>query len=51
MYDYLAKVILLGPSGTGKSVVSLSLISPWAHIHIHRCRSCLLHRIVKNECE
>ncbi|KAM0806353.1 GTPase Rab4, small G protein superfamily [Usnea florida] len=29
MYDYLAKVILLGPSGSGKS--------------------CLLHRIVKNE--
>ncbi|KAK0509193.1 hypothetical protein JMJ35_008564 [Cladonia borealis] len=29
MYDYLAKVILLGPSGTGKS--------------------CLLHRIVKDE--
>ncbi|MCJ1428311.1 hypothetical protein MMC29_006220, partial [Sticta canariensis] len=29
MYDYLAKIILLGPSGTGKS--------------------CLLHRIVKNE--
>ena len=29
MYDYLAKIILIGPSGTGKS--------------------CLLHRLVKNE--
>lgn len=49
MYDYLAKVILLGPSGTGKSVIPLSLTIRWAYIH--RCRSCLLHRFVKNECE
>jgi len=27
MYDYLAKIILLGPSGTGKYVVCPSRIS------------------------
>uniref|UniRef100_A0A093XGI9 GTP-binding protein ypt4 n=1 Tax=Talaromyces marneffei PM1 TaxID=1077442 RepID=A0A093XGI9_TALMA len=36
MYDYLAKVILIGPSGTGKHVTSF-------------LRSCLLHRFVKDE--
>lgn len=31
MYDYLAKIILLGPSGTGKFVGPHSSTSPWAH--------------------
>lgn len=48
MYDYLAKIILLGPSGSGK----------YAQTHVHSVastvltkihRSCLLHRFVKNE--
>ncbi|KAK8065045.1 P-loop containing nucleoside triphosphate hydrolase protein [Apiospora hydei] len=34
MYDYLAKIVLLGPSGTGK---------------VSRHPSCLLHRFVKSE--
>ena len=53
MYDYLAKVILLGPSGSGK-YVSLSLIisSPPRSTAAadSASRSCLLHRFVKNEC-
>lgn len=48
MYDYLAKVILLGPSGAGKFVSS---ISPENGCADHpRTRSCLLHRFVKDEC-
>lgn len=48
MYDYLAKIILLGPSGTGKYAHS-----PLAHLDIGAdtpsSRSCLLHRFVKSE--
>lgn len=45
MYDYLAKVILLGPSGSGKFVHTLE-----DKVGAYVLRSCLLHRIVKNEC-
>jgi hypothetical protein len=48
MYDYLAKIILLGPSGSGK-YVDYSLISLTKHIADSCHRSCLLHRFVKNE--
>lgn len=56
MYDYLAKVILVGPSGTGKYVNvcpphifglrldSMLISDPRIY------RSCLLHRFVKDEC-
>jgi hypothetical protein len=52
MYDYLAKIILLGPSGSGK-YVTLSLLGHlrgvgWFDINLSH-RSCLLHRFVKNE--
>ena len=48
MYDYLAKIILLGPSGTGKYV---TIPSPSAEheVSLTASRSCLLHRFVKNE--
>jgi len=48
MYDYLAKIILLGPSGSGKCV-SHSLMSLAKHVSDGCHRSCLLHRFVKNE--
>lgn len=45
MYDYLAKVILLGPSGSGKCVnYSYTTV-----VLLTRHRSCLLHRFVKGE--
>jgi hypothetical protein len=48
MYDYLAKIILLGPSGSGKYVPRFL---PYADeewgLMLHR--SCLLHRFIKNE--
>lgn len=47
MYDYLAKIILLGPSGTGKCVHLLSRIS--TSVLTPPSRSCLLHRFVKSE--
>jgi hypothetical protein len=47
MYDYLAKIILLGPSGSGKYVTSLILCSE--HARLTSTRSCLLHRFVKDE--
>jgi|SRR5687767_13193217 hypothetical protein len=54
MYDYLAKIILLGPSGTGKYVTQalerhrepLVCLEP---ANMECDRSCLLHRFVKNE--
>jgi hypothetical protein len=48
MYDYLAKIILLGPSGTGKYV---TIFGPSAEedVSLTASRSCLLHRFVKNE--
>jgi len=54
MYDYLAKIILLGPSGTGKSVglcgSEISRAPPTITTDTSfSCRSCLLHRFVKNE--
>jgi len=53
MYDYLAKIILLGPSGTGKSVVLrcpiLIMLSLRPRLTCDCYRSCLLHRFVKNE--
>ena len=48
MYDYLAKVILLGPSGSGKFVPLPTLAG--AKLTKFSLRSCLLHRFVKNEC-
>lgn len=53
MYDYLAKIILLGPSGTGKyASVALIFFSTVLHERQYSDgrRSCLLHRFVKNEC-
>lgn len=54
MYDYLAKIILLGPSGTGKYVLPSLRMSAllWLFADARLCtphRSCLLHRFVKNE--
>lgn len=55
MYDYLAKIILLGPSGTGKLVEAphtLQYLYRWEALTLRHptvCRSCLLHRFVKNE--
>lgn len=65
MYDYLAKIILLGPSGSGKYVdtplkLQTTILSPprsdkscWSCAELTLCkilsRSCLLHRFVKNE--
>lgn len=53
MYDYLAKVILLGPSGTGKyastSLLCLEYIAASTLSNAPLDRSCLLHRFVKNE--
>lgn len=48
MYDYLAKIILLGPSGSGKYVYQ-SLTKLAYYVINDQCRSCLLHRFVKNE--
>jgi GTPase SAR1 family protein len=46
MYDYLAKIILLGPSGSGKCAP----FSPFLRENkADEQRSCLLHRFVKNE--
>lgn len=47
MYDYLAKIILLGPSGCGKYAL-LHLLYSCRDLTLPR--SCLLHRFVKNEC-
>ncbi len=48
MYDYLAKIILLGPSGSGKYVYnSVTVLAK--HVFNNCNRSCLLHRFVKNE--
>jgi hypothetical protein len=50
MYDYLAKVILLGPSGSGKYEhcgPSSRVAEQWAN---DTRRSCILHRFLKNEC-
>jgi hypothetical protein len=53
MYDYLAKIILLGPSGVGKYVFIFSDTPsklPHTDSSTGFLRSCLLHRFVKNEC-
>jgi len=47
MYDYLAKIILLGPSGSGKYVASSLFFVP--SMPLTSNRSCLLHRFVKDE--
>jgi hypothetical protein len=47
MYDYLAKIILLGPSGCGKYGAPNQSM---AHMLTIPFRSCLLHRFVKDEC-
>ena len=47
MYDYLAKNILLGPSGSGKYVASSLFFVP--SMPLTSNRSCLLHRFVKDE--
>ena len=47
MYDYLAKIILLGPSGSGKYVTSSLFFVP--SMPLTSNRSCLLHRFVKDE--
>ena len=47
MYDYLAKIILLGPSGSGKYVTSSLFSVP--SMQLTNTRSCLLHRFVKDE--
>ena len=46
MYDYLAKVILLGPSGTGKFVTGQ--VDTWSNIrclarHAHVCSTWIGH--------
>lgn len=51
MYDYLAKIILLGPSGSGKYG---ALFTDFVYVtaSANACfafRSCLLHRFVKSE--
>ncbi|CZT00581.1 related to GTP-binding protein rab4b [Rhynchosporium agropyri] len=61
MYDYLAKIILLGPSGSGKYGHSFRSQQGGRGtddyggrkkqfiVNVLNCRSCLLHRFVKNE--
>jgi hypothetical protein len=46
MYDYLAKIILLGPSGSGKYA---AIIPSSRSMRLTSTRSCLLHRFVKDE--
>lgn len=50
MYDYLAKVILIGPSGTGKYVSCRIHYSLCLLLTASSRRSCLLHRFVDDEC-
>ncbi|KZF21974.1 ras-domain-containing protein [Xylona heveae TC161] len=60
MYDYLAKIILLGPSGTGKCLPVGARATPFVVCEFSppkaltsdistKFRSCLLHRFVKSE--
>jgi hypothetical protein len=49
MYDYLAKIVLLGPSGAGKYVSRRG--GEGGRVALTRvCRSCVLHRFVRDEC-
>ncbi|KAK6582183.1 hypothetical protein PZA11_005880 [Diplocarpon coronariae] len=50
MYDYLAKIILLGPSGSGKDERGCGERGEGREEGgVDEARSCLLHRFVKNE--